>query len=238
MWRLAQFGVDELEEASSALRGAGEGAHTMEETADRVVRILHENLVDDTGGPATALVRFYKTHPFGSLPDATRAFAAGLGGDERLDDRTPCLTLIGTVGIEADWCDRHRSHGHQAIPLPSPQAVERLPMVSKMLSDLGLDTVALGDPSPAEALQLHHRTYDVFFVPDAAGSPWVPAQDFVHDYEIRSVVGIGGVLPSGDVFVVIMFTHVLLDEDVVDDLKSLAPAVKAAVIPTTFRVFA
>ena len=169
MWCLPSFGVDELESCSAALRGLGADAESMEAVAGRVVEVLHDGLVDEAGEPATALVRFYKTHRYGDLPAELRDVAG-----EVADRQTPCLTLLGTTGTEAAWRDRRRSANHQAIPLASKEAVARLPMVSRLFADMGVDLAEVAHAVPAEAIRLHHRSYDVFYVPDAVGSPWVP----------------------------------------------------------------
>ena len=50
------------------------------------------------------------------------------------------------------------------------------------------------------------KTYNVFHVPEAFDNPLIPAQeDFVLPYRIKSVLGFGGLLPSGDIFAVILF---------------------------------
>jgi len=36
------------------------------------------------------------------------------------------------------------------------------------------------------------QTFNVFHIPSALGSPFVPAQDFVKQYEVQSVLGCGG----------------------------------------------
>lgn len=238
MWSLATFGVDELETCAADLRGLGGDAGSMEEVAERVVATLYDGLVEPDGTRSTALVRLYITHRFRGLDAGLRAFAGSAAGDQQLDDDVPCLTLLATRGSDPAWCDRRRSVLHQAIPLPSPEAVRRLPMVSGLFDDLG---VALDDllrsPGPLDALELHHRSYDLFFVPEAAGSEWVPAQDFVREHGIRSVLGIGGALPSGEVFAVVLFTRVAVPAAAADLFRSLAPAVKASIVPVTYRVF-
>lgn len=52
---------------------------------------------------------------------------------------------------------------------------------------------------------LRGKTYGVFHVAEARESAYVPAQaDFVVPYGIRSVVGFGGPLATGDLFAVIL----------------------------------
>jgi len=55
-----------------AFRMIGEGAKSMEDVADRIVRYLYDNLIDgETGQRACALVRLFKTHSFlrNSIPN-------------------------------------------------------------------------------------------------------------------------------------------------------------------------
>ena len=73
---------------------------------------------------------------------------------------------------------------------------------------------------------------EAFYVPEAVGSPYIPFQDdFVIPYGIKSVLGFGGVLSSGELFVVIMFSKASIPSQTADGFKNLAPNVKAAVEP-------
>ncbi|HVM07389.1 MAG TPA: hypothetical protein VM345_02915 [Acidimicrobiales bacterium] len=238
MSRLDTFSVDDLVALSADVREAGGDARTMEEAGAAVVEVLHRCLTDSTGGPACALVRLYKTHQFEKLPADLQQFAAAAGGGDVRPD-TRCLTLVATTGTEPAWRDRRSSAGHQAIPLTSESAVAALPMVARLISELGLDVAHVVRPPQSDlALQLHHQSFNVFHVPDAVGSQWIPAQDFVERYGIRSALGFGGMLPTGDMFAVIMFTTVPVDERVADLFRSVAPAAKAAIVRHSFRVFA
>ncbi|MEO5680291.1 MAG: hypothetical protein ABIS47_11550, partial [Acidimicrobiales bacterium] len=80
--------------------------------------------------------------------------------------------------------------------------------------------------------------YDLFFVPEAASSTSVPDGEFVARHGIRSTVGFGGVLPSGELFAVVLFARVALSAAVAELLRSLALTVQALVVPHTYRVFA
>jgi hypothetical protein len=236
--RLDQFSVDDLIECRDRFRRIGEEASSMEEAAQAIARYLQECLVDGAGDPACVLVRLYKTHGLGALPPGLERFARRSRRDV-LDDATQCLTLLGTFGVEDDWTDRRVSVGHQAIPLASAAVIERSPMISGLIQQLGLDVDVVVHPDQRDPLSLHHRDYDVFFVPDAQGSPLVPAQDgFVVPYGVRSVVGCGGVLPTGDLFALILFTRLSLAPDTADLFRTLALSVKATIVPFTFRVFA
>ncbi len=61
------------------------------------------------------------------------------------------------------------------------------------------------------------KTYNTFYVPKAVGSPYIPTpDDFVIPNGIKSVLGFGGVLSSGEPFVVIMFSKPSIPADVMN----------------------
>jgi hypothetical protein len=84
--------------------------------------------------------------------------------------------------------------------------------------------------SPSQELaDLGGKTYGVFHVEEALGSALIPAQnEFVVPFGVRSVVGFGGGLRSGDIFAVILFTRVPVGRDAADRFRSLALDVKTA----------
>ena len=68
MYDLTSFTKDDMLKCAVALRNMEANAKSMEQVANRIVRYLYENFVDlQTGKPAFALVRFFKTHPYGEL---------------------------------------------------------------------------------------------------------------------------------------------------------------------------
>lgn len=206
----------------------------MEAAGQAIAEYLQQQLVDGEEQLACPLVRFYRTCRFRDLPPDLQEFAGAVD-----DDRTRCLTLLGTAGEVPEWNDRHRSRGHAAIPLVSEEMVASFPMIAGLIEQLGIDVSAVVGPAGRRVdANLHHRDYDLFFVPEAVGSPMVPAQDdFVVPYGIRSVVGCGGMLPSGDLFALILFTRLSLDAATADLFRTLALSVKASIVPFTFEVF-
>jgi hypothetical protein len=214
-------------------------ASSMEEAAQLATSFLRSELVDDDGAPACPLVRVYKTHRLGDLDDDVIAFArsAAVGTDPVVDDTT-CLVLLGTSGAEDGWNDRRRSCGHRAIPLSSPSAIRRMPMISHLLRDFGLDTAAVSDPTARLDTTLSGGRLGVFHVPYAEGSITIPAQaDFVEPFGIRSALGVGAVIGSRDVVAVVMFTNVRVSSGVAEHCAALAEGVHQAFEPLVDRPF-
>jgi hypothetical protein len=140
-----------------------------------------------------------------------------------------CLTLMATAGESASWNSRHLSRGHRAIPLPSPEIVEKAPMIAQLIKELGVELKTVLQPSPELVKELAGKRHGIFHVENALGSPYIPAQeDFVVRYGIKSVLGFGGMLFTGDLFAVILFATVRVPATAADRFKTIALDVKAA----------
>jgi hypothetical protein len=186
---LTKFGLSEMLRCSTELRRATKAVPTMEEAAQRVCRALYDELVTSDGSRACALVRCYKTHPYGRLEPDVQTFArAALHGTRPIPSMR-CLILLGTAGDEPAWNSRRTSVEHRAIPLPSAEMIERAPMIAQLIRQFGLDLTDVVQPTTDLVRSLDGKTYGVFHVPEAVGSPHIPAQkDFVLKFGIRSVV--------------------------------------------------
>jgi hypothetical protein len=228
---LTRFDLGDMLRISPRLRETVTGAPTFEASAQRVCRFLYDELQDTEGGRQCALVRCYKTHAFGSLERDLQAFARMVMGAHRPWPTMKCLTLMATAGRSASWNSRHLSRGHRAIPLPSPEIVEKAPMISQLIKELGLELSSLLQPSPEVVRELAGKRHGVFHVADALGSPYIPAQqEFVVRFGIRSVLGFGGMLPTGDLFAVILFATVQVSQASADRFKTLALDLKSGFI--------
>ena len=203
----------------------------MGDMANKIVSYLSENITDSSGGSANALVRFYKTHPYDQLDQGLQGFAQGILGSAPSDD-TNCLTMLATMGDNDDWKSRSKSNGHRAIPLASADMVAGTPMISRLLTQFGLDVGSVMRPDPMLIGDMSSKTYNTFYEPEAVGSPYIPAQDdFVIPNGIKSVLGFGGVLSSGGLFVVIMLSKASIPADVAGKFSNVGARVKEAVEP-------
>ena len=233
MYDLEHFTSSDMTRCGIALRKLNANTDSMEEMANALVQFLYSELGDpQTGERACVLVRFYKTHPYAELPSELREFASGILEGEAPPSATPCLTLLASAGDQPEWNTRETSAGHQAIPLVSPEMVARLPMIAQLIKQFGLEVETLLSPDPALMVDLNQQNFNVFYVPDALGSPIIPAQaEFVIPYRVHSVLGFGGVLPSNDLFAVILFSKVPISRDTAEMFKPLALNIKMATLP-------
>jgi two-component system NtrC family sensor kinase len=240
MFNLTTFALTDMTLCGSALRRIGAGAGSMEEVAGRTVRYLYDNLVGEGGERSCALVRFFKTHPYAALAEEDQRYARKMLGGEPASAEMKCLTLLATAGEQPQWNSRQSSAGHRSIPLASAELVAGAPMIARLITQFGLEVGVLVGADAGFLVEAEQKTYNVFFVADAAGSPYIPAQEqFVVPNRIRSVIGFGGLLPTGDLFAVILFSRVTLERDTADLFKPLALNVKVSILPfDDGRIFA
>jgi len=232
-FELDNFSLVQMLRCGRGLRQAAESATSIEDAANAIVGFLYANCrFQATGARSCALIRFYLTQPYSSLDPDLRAFAdlQLSGAPHKLSMK--CLTLMATVGQRTEWCDRRNSVGHKAIPLPSAAIVEQAPMIAQLIKQMGLDVSVIVEPSPDVVAELAGKTYNVFHVPEADGSPHIPAQEeFVRPYKIRSVVGFGGVVHTGELFAVIMFSRAAIPAESAARFRNIALDVKSAIYP-------
>ena len=221
---LAEFDVEEMLHCSAAIKRMSKVATSMEGAARRICGFLYDELQAPDGGRGCALVRCYKTHRFAGLEPELRDFArAQLPRGTQPDPEMRCLTLLATAGAEPDWNSRHRSRGHRAIPLPSPDIVERAPMIAQLIRQFGLDITQVVRPNDDVMRDRAGKGYNVFYIERALGSPYIPAQrEFVQPYGIESVVGFGGSLRAGDLFAFILFARVHIPPRAAERFRALA----------------
>ena len=185
-------------------------ATSLEEAAQELACGLHAKFSE-----SSALARVFLTVPFDSLPKRNQEFvrklaeSAGAGGQLKGD--TLVLSLLGTHGQEADWKDRRNSKGHMGIPLISSAFVDAIPMISRLLKELGVPLEWV-DTRDSEILQKTvGRSAGLFFVDNAAqakdhqGRNIIASQEFVSAYQVKSVFGTGGVYSGNQVLVIVLF---------------------------------
>jgi hypothetical protein len=227
---LERFEISDMLRCGRGAREAARGLDLMESAAEAMARFFYEEFRGADGERQCVLVRCYKTHPYGALEPEQRRFADRLLGARAAGDLpVTCLTLLATVGDEPAWCDRRRSMGHQAIPLVSVEMVEQAPMIAQLIRQFGLEIHQVLRPGGEILHARGGKSFNVFHVEEARGSPYIPAQaDFVVKHGVRSVVGFGGALRSGELFATILFTRVPMGAVAAERFRNIALDVKYA----------
>ena len=209
---------------------------TLEDAAQRMTELLYQEL-----SGSVALVRLFATVPFGKLPVTNRTAVARLADSQGianlLRDESLVLSLLGTCGIKPAWNDRHKSQGHIGIPLVSAAFIDKIPMMSRLLNEVGLKLDWLDSLERVIETKIMAGLSGVFYVPDAEtavdnqGRKIISAQDFVAANSIRTVFGLAGGYPVSKTFLAfIVFCLETLEKPDVQRFLPLIGSFKASTV--------
>lgn len=207
------------EQAASAV-SLEEFAQGLMECCQQTFRLPH------TSDPEIVLGRCFVTRPFRELSDEVQDWLQQ--GEDRISDPSTghCLSLVGSAGLVAGWNEPTVSSRYRAIPIDSDRFAIRFPMFAEIFRQIG---IPIDKPRLGEGMNIGSAGTgcNVFSVPVALGSPYVPAQnDFVRPFGVRSVVGFGGWYGDGRYFLVVLFSRVSIPQPSVELLRLLALAVR------------
>jgi hypothetical protein len=187
---------EDLEALWAALEPSFVEARSLEEAAWLFTSALYERFAS-----SVVLARVFATVELHQLPEEDRAFverfAVSAGGIEKLTDATPVLSLLASRGAEEAWNDRRRSRDHLGVPLLSERFVAEIPMISRLLNEIGFAPAWRGSESGFVTKTLANVN-GVFYVGDARTAVddrdrnIIPATAFVQRYGVRTVFGFGG----------------------------------------------
>jgi hypothetical protein len=80
--------------------------------------------------------------------------------------------------------------------------------------------------------ELEGRVFNVYHVPDAIGSTYIPAQEkFVVPFGVKSAMGFGGMLPTGNLFALLIFSKTKIPRDTANLFKNISLNVRMALLP-------
>ncbi|MBL4888874.1 MAG: hypothetical protein JKX97_02495 [Candidatus Lindowbacteria bacterium] len=134
------------------------------------------------------------------------------------------------------WNNRKASQSHSIIPLVDEESIRAIPMIARLFDQLGLDIALFVEKETLPGLEINQNNFNIFYVPEAKGSPYIPAQhDFVVPYNIRSLVGFGGLLPSGNLFATILFLRTPISESAAMIFRTVSLSVKMALLGSDGR---
>jgi hypothetical protein len=223
---LPAWGLSDVVTYCTGVRGATDGATTMEEAAAQMVRYLRRAFRTTHGRSAFVLGRFFNTAPWEDLPDDLRDALRPATGDP-VGVRS--VVLLASDGEEPAWGDRRLSPGLPSALLVSVEDAARHPLVTALARELAIDVETFVH-GPGDR-QVNRRDLGVFHIPDATDATRVPHQSFVAEQGIRSVVGFGGLQPSGNIFALALYARVSLDAEAAAMLPIIAASVKLALLP-------
>ncbi len=192
-------------------------------------------------GESLVLTRMFATVPYGQLPDENREFVQRLAASKAVGDLvhedTPVLSLIASRGAKPGWNNRRKSAAHLGIPLVSADFVDSIPMVARLLSEVGLQLDWLQPDTGGIDINTLSKMSGVFYVKDAQsaldhrGRKIISAQDFVRENDIHTVFGVAGGFAINQTFLsLLLFCNETIDKPHVAQFLPLISTIKSATV--------
>ncbi len=210
----------------------GREVRSVPQVGQAVSELLYDSLRDpDSGAPAIALSRVFVTRTFPPSDDPLPADLEDLATHRCSCMAGRCLILMGSCGIKPTWCYPQLSHNYRCIALDAPDFSTRLPMFAELFRQVQISFAGSADVHVDLVLDKLETAFNVFHVEEVSGSQYVPIQEgFVQRYGIRSALGFGGRLPSGEGFAAILFSVVPIPAAVVAHYRIIALSVYLALL--------
>jgi hypothetical protein len=233
---IERVSVGDIRALSKRVQAETATARAYEDAAQALAKEIYKRFQE-----SVVLARVFITVPYGKLPADiakwVRDLASSAGVEAELTDGTPVLSLVGTQGEKSAWCDRKRSQGHVGIPLVSSSFVSNIPMISRLLFELGVPVDWIDRRDTAIVKKTIGSLAGIFHVEDAAqsvdhlGRKIIPAQDFVRDHAVATVFGVGGAYVGGSIVVFIVFCRHRFGRDVAESFLPLVNYFKSETMP-------
>jgi len=240
MSRIASYSVEDVSALRSRVEGELKECGTFQQASQKFIDILYEELT-----ASAVLFRVFATVEFEKLPEKEKDFVLDLarvrGFLSELQPKTPVVTLLGSRGKRPQWNHRLRSERHLAIPLTSASFIKTIPMVSRLMGDMGTGLEWVQKQERNMILTSMGRMARVLYVEDALetrtgdGFDVIPDRSFVKENGVRTVLGLGGAYLNGTIVAVVLFTSERVQKDRVEKLMPVMHGFKVATMKAVMK---
>jgi serine phosphatase RsbU (regulator of sigma subunit)/anti-sigma regulatory factor (Ser/Thr protein kinase) len=221
------FAAERISALAAAVARCGDRAGSAESAARQITAAIRNAFPGPDGESAIVLVRIFQTSAWERLTPQLRSYALARMAPGAEPTGTRCLALLATLGDRPSWCDRHASRDHQALPMAGTEVIRRVPLALTVLDHL-VGSQAQQRPSGEDG---RPSRVAVHLVSEVAGSPLVPAQSLVDSHRVTAALGLGGILPGGEVFTAVLMTRSPVSASAARRFSAVAEAMRAALAP-------
>jgi hypothetical protein len=240
MLGIASYSLEDVSALRARIEEELKRCGSFQESSQRFVDILYEEL-----SRSAVLFRVFATVELDKLPETEKDFALDLartrGFLSELQPKTPVVTLLGSRGKRPQWNHRLRSERHLAIPLGSASFIKTIPMVSRLMGDMGTGVPWVQKQEGNMIVTSMGRMARVLYVENALeartrdGFDVVPDRSFVEENGVRTVLGLGGAYLNGTILAVVLFTSELVPEDRVERFMPVVHGFKIATMKAVMQ---
>jgi hypothetical protein len=240
MSKIASYSVEKVTALRARVETELKEFENFQPASQKFTEVLYEEL-----SPSAVLLRVFATLDYEKLPQRERDFALELARSrtflDELKPKTPVVTLLGSRGKRPSWNHRHRSERHLAIPLVKASFIKTIPMVSRLMGDMGTGLEWVQKQDQNMTVTSMGQMARVLYVEDALetrtrdGYDVIPDRSFVEEYKIRTVLALGGAYLNGTVVAVVLFTNERVASDRVEKLLPVVHGFKIATMKAVMR---
>ena len=240
MSRIASYSVEDVSALRSRVEEELKDFESFQPASQKFIDILYEDLI-----ASAVLFRVFATIELEKLPAKEKDYVLDLarvrGFLPELRPETQVVTLLGTRGKRPQWNHRLRSERHLAIPLTSASFIKTIPMVSRLMGDMGTGLEWVQKQERNMIVTSMGRMARVLYVEDALetrtgdGFDIIPDRSFVTENRVRTVLGLGGAYLNGAIVAVVLFTSELVPQDRVEKLMPVMHGFKIATMKTVMQ---
>ena len=240
MSRIASYSVEDVNALRSRVEEELKECGSFQQACQKFIDILYEELI-----ASAVLFRAFATVELEKLQGKEKDFALELartrGFASELQPKTPVVALLGSRGKRPQWNHRLRSERHLAIPLTSASFIKTIPMVSRLMGDMGTGLDWVQKQERQMIVTSMGQMARVLYVRDAMetrtgdGFNVIPDRSFVTENRVRTVLGLGGAYLNGAIVAVVLFTSELVPQDRVEKLMPVMHGFKIATMKAVMQ---
>jgi hypothetical protein len=240
MSRIASYSVEDVAALRARVEEMLKECGSFQQGCQKFIDVLYEDFL-----ASAVLFRVFATVELEKLPAKEKDFVLDLararGVSSELESKTPVVTLLGSRGKRPQWNHRLRSEHHLAIPLTSASFIKTIPMVSRLMGDMGTGLGWVQKQERQMIVTSMGQMARVLYVADALatrtadGFDVIPDRSFVTENRVRTVLGLGGAYLNGTIVAVVLFTSELVPQDRVEKLMPVMHGFKVATMKAVMQ---
>ena len=229
---LRHFSLGDMTRMGRDLRDLGVNAGNMENVSQQIVNYMQSALIDaETKEPACMMSNLYMSCPNEIEPFHPTPHQNGQALEESWQ-----LMLMATAGLPANDQTNKASLVPPILPMLSAQSVAQYPIWETILTQMGMPVDYLVQKDRRFALELATTSFNLILIPNFKDKPELFQSEARYIFQqVETLFGLGGMLPSGQLFVLLMFSKIAVHDEMIELFQPLALSLKLAFLPYTYQ---
>jgi len=224
---LGELSLGKVYRFCSLLREAGVAGKSSEEVsqsiADLFVRFFSSH---DRRRSQVSLVEVFQTRLLGDLPARQQARFFAMANASHVSAETPVLSLMGVAGDSVDWTAETHPLGVQCIHLQDEFTSQDTTLYTQVCEPLRRRKSEGETGKSIAVVDSHNHLFGVAVHNEPCSQNFTQIKkEFLLAREVKSILSLGGSLPSGESYFVFLYSNVTLDSRIQTFFQAVSAAV-------------